>query len=226
MTSAGNKRRLHGDTGLVRHAVGTRWLGVGGLVVTFAMVASCRDDGNGLRELTGAVRTPPLEVASIGLPDVGNSGESVTIQAPPRGLYLVYFGYTSCPDVCPTTMSDISSALDALPDALASRVTVAMVTVDPDRDTNEVLTGYLGHFFDHSLALRATSAADLEMAAEAFGVSWEVESHSPGDTYNVAHTAVTFIVDDTGTVVVEWPFGLGSKEMTSDLTILLGEEPT
>ncbi len=190
------------------------------------MVASCGNDGNGSRALAGAVRTPPLEVASVSLPDVGNGGEAVTMRAPPDGLYLVYFGYTSCPDVCPTTMSDISMALDDLPEALASRITVAMTTVDPERDTNEVLIEYLGHFFDHSMALRTTDPADLENATDAFGVTWEIETHSPGDAYNVAHTAVTYVVDDTGTVVVEWPFGLGTKDMTSDLEILLDEEPT
>ncbi len=190
------------------------------------MAGSCGDDGNGFRALAGATRTPPLEVASIRLPEVGNGGEPITMQAPPHGLYLVYFGYTSCPDVCPTTMSDISVALDGLSEALASRVTVAMTTVDPERDTNQILTGYLDHFFEHSIALRTTDAAELETATEAFGVTWEIEAHESGDAYNVAHTAVTYVVDDTGTVVVEWPFGLGADDMTSDLTILLGREAT
>jgi protein SCO1 len=63
-------------------------------------------------------------------------------------VLLVYFGYTSCPDICPTTMADIRLALEACHRDLAERVSVAMVTVDPERDTTEVLTGYLGYFFD------------------------------------------------------------------------------
>jgi protein SCO1 len=190
-----------------------------------ALASSCGAD---LRSgaLAGAVRTPPLVVASISLPDVGDDLAPVTMKAPPDELYLVYFGYTSCPDVCPTTMSDISVALGDLPDAQANKVTVAMVTVDPERDTPEFLTGYLDHFFDRSIALRTTDAAQLATAAKAFGVKWEIAAHSPGDSYSVAHTAVTFVVDDTGTVVVEWPFGLATDAMTSDLSTLLTEERT
>lgn len=200
-----------------------RRLAVGAGLLT--IVASCSAD---LRTgaLTGVVRTPPLVVASISLPDVGKGAAPVTMQAPPHELYLVYFGYTSCPDVCPTTMSDIRVALDGLPDTAAAKVNVAMVTVDPDRDTPEILTGYLAHFFDHSIALRTSDPTELAAAAEAFGVKFDVGTHASGEPYNVAHTAVTYVVDDTGTVVDEWPFGLATDDMTSDLTSLLNKEQT
>lgn len=203
-------------------------IGVGAAAVTVvAAVAACGDDGSG-GELAGAVRTPPLDVAAVSLPSVtaGGDGELVAMQAPPDELYLVYFGYTSCPDVCPTTMDDISVALDDPPDELADRVTPVMATVDPERDTGEAITGYLDHFFDQSLALRTTDAAALTMATEAFGMQWQVEDHAPGEAYDVAHTAFTYVLDDTGTVVVEWPFGFDSESMTSDLRILLEEERT
>ena len=187
------------------------------------LVASCSED---LRTgaLAGAVRTPPLSVASVALPDAGNDDAPVIMKAPPGELYLVYFGYTNCPDVCPTTMSDISVALDGLGEEKAGKVTVAMVTVDPDRDTSHLLTSYLAHFFDRSIALRTTDPAQLTAATNAFGVSFELGEHSPGEAYNVAHTAVTYVVDDTGTVVVEWPFGFDTDDMTSDLSTLLNKE--
>jgi protein SCO1/2 len=175
--------------------------------------------------LAGVVRTPPLEVAGIELPDVAATGEPVPLQAPPGELHLVYFGYTSCPDICPTTMTDVGVALDDLPPELAERVTVGMVTVDPERDTAEVLTGYLDHFFDRRMALRTEDPAELDAAADAFGVRFEVEAHDPGaTTYEVSHSAVTYVVDDTGEVVVEWPFGFDSRDMTADLTTLLQED--
>ncbi len=207
----------HYDTGPVR------WLAMAGALLL--MVASCSAD---LRtgELAGVVRTPPLVVDSVSLPDVGNNAAPVTMKAPPRELYLVYFGYTSCPDVCPTTMSDIRVALDELSAAEAAKVTVAMVTVDPERDTPEILTGYLAHFFDQSVALRTTDAAQLAAAAEAFGVKFEVATHSSGEAYGVAHTAFTYVVDDSGAVVDEWPFGLDTADMTSDLSTLLNKENT
>jgi len=185
--------------------------------------AACGGDDDDEPTLAGAVRTPPLDVSEVTLPEA-TSGEPLAMRAPPGELYLVYFGYTSCPDVCPTTMNDIAVALGDLPGALADRVTVAMATVDPERDTAEVLTGYLDHFFARHLALRTADPEALASAARAFGVQWEVEEHAPGEPYEVAHTAVTYVVDDTGTVAVEWPFGFDSEAMTADLRILLEEE--
>lgn len=172
--------------------------------------------------LLGMVRDPALEVEDVRLPLASNPGDSMKMEAKDGDLLLVYFGYTSCPDVCPTTLSDISVALRDLPKALARRVTVAMVTVDPDRDTAMVLTEYLGHFFDGAIALRTDDPATLSAAATAFGVKYEVDPHEPGNTtYEVGHTATTYVINDEGRVVVEWPFGFESSHMTSDITHLL-----
>lgn len=217
----------------MRSAGAFRRLGPAALLIlaTAVLAAACGGDGGdgglatgGDTTLAGAVRTPPLEVAGVQLPDATDPAVVHPLRAPAGELYLVYFGYTSCPDVCPTTMSDISVALADLADGLEERVTVAMVTLDPERDSGEVLTGYLGHFFDRSLALRTTDPAVLAAATDAFGVQWEVEDHPPGEPYAVAHTAVTYVVDDTGTVAVEWPFGFDSRSMTADLAVLLEEE--
>lgn len=172
--------------------------------------------------LAGAVREPPLVVDSVRLPDASAGGRLVGMTAAPGELLVVYFGYTSCPDICPTTLSDISVALGDLPEDLGRRVTVALVTVDPERDTDERLVGYLGFFFDRAMALRTTDPVALSEAARAFGVGFQVEEHQPGTSdYDVAHTAITYVVDSSGTVLVEWPFGFPAESMTSDLEILL-----
>ncbi|HLT15561.1 MAG TPA: SCO family protein [Acidimicrobiales bacterium] len=177
--------------------------------------------------LHGYQREPSLEVGHVALPDVSAGGAPMAMRPPAGELLLVYFGYTSCPDICPTTMADIRVALESMPPELAERVAVAMVTVDPERDTDEVLTGYLEHFFDRAHPLRTDDPDELAAAAQAFTVQWEIEEHEPGEAYAVGHTSVTFVVDDTGTVVVEWPFGVRSREMAADLTLLLSEqEPT
>lgn len=208
------------------------------LATLFAvLLASCGDGdepGGGLTapapSLAGVVREPPLQVADVSLPDVSppDGGAAMPMRAAPGELLLVYFGYTSCPDVCPTTMSDIRVAIEDLDAELAQRVQVAMVTVDPERDTPEVLSGYLGHFFTRSAALRTEDPDELAAAARAFGVQFEVADHQPGaTTYDVAHSAFTYVVDDTGSVVVEWPFGFENRHMTADLTTLLtSQEPT
>ena len=201
----------------------SRWAraAAGALLLTAASCGSDEPD-----TLAGIVREPPLQVADVELPAAADDGALAALAAPAGELRLVYFGYTSCPDICPTTMSDLSVALQDLPDDLAARVTVAMTTVDPERDTDEVLVDYLDHFFDHALALRTEDPVQLQAAADAFGVEFEVADHRTGESYDVAHTAMTYVVDDTGTVVVEWPFGFETDDMTSDLTILLRRDPS
>lgn len=190
-----------------------------------AVAVACGADAD-KGALSGVVREPPLDVAAVQLP-AADDGRTVTMQAPPGELLVVYFGYTSCPDICPTTMSDLSIAVHDLPDALADRVTTAFVTVDPDRDTADVLGEYLGHFFADGIPLRTEAADELAAAASAFGVQYEVADHRPGDrSYEVAHTAVTYVVDDTGAVAVEWPFGFETSRMTADLRALLEKEST
>lgn len=192
------------------------------VAVLAVMLAGCGADPT----LAGAVRQPPLDVSGVSLPNAATGGAPASVVPAPDELTLVYFGYTYCPDICPTTLSDISVALADLDAAVAERVTVAMVTVDPERDTDERLVSYLGHFFAEPMALRTTDPEALREAADAFGVQWEVEDHQPGDDrYDVAHTAITYVVDGTGAVVVEWPFGLEADAMASDLTILLTRNP-
>lgn len=195
-----------------------RW--VTGAVLALAGLTACGGDE---ATLLGVVRTPPLEVAAIALPDVTSGGASMTMTAPTDGLLIVYFGYTSCPDVCPTTLADLRVALGDLDDGDRARVSVAMATVDPERDTGEVLSGYIQSFFPDGHALVSNDPPTLAEAMSTFGVAAEISPHEPGESYDVSHTAVTYVVDDTGTVVVEWPFGTKSEAITSDIELLLDQ---
>lgn len=179
-------------------------------------------------QLGGMVRTPPLEVAAATMPQVGST-EPFPFKAPKGDLLIVYFGYTSCPDICPSTFSDIRVGLRELSPEQQKRVEVAFVTVDPDRDTPVVMGGYLDNFFEEmpnirTVALRSEDLSQLQATADTFGVQYEIEDHEPGSKrYEVAHTAVTFVVDDTGKVLVEWPFGFQGVDMGADLKILLAK---
>lgn len=99
-----------------------------------------------------------------------------------------------------------------------------MATVDPERDTPDKLAEYLRHFFSRSIPLRTDDPAALRSATDAFGVKFEVAQHEAGAAYAVAHSAMTYVVDDTGSVVVEWPFGFESADMAHDITHLLNKE--
>lgn len=174
-------------------------------------------------ELAGISREPSLDVSELSLPNAVD-GTAQVFKADPDGLLLLYFGYTSCPDVCPTTLSDFRVALEELPADEASRVDVAMATVDPDRDTGKLMSSYLDHFFeaDQIHPLRTEDPEELSRVTQTLGVQFSVAEHAAGATeYDVSHSAITYVVDDQGLVRVEWPFGIDSQAMASDLHLLL-----
>lgn len=201
-----------------------RLLGAALALLAALVLAACGGDGGGGGgTLIGLARPEPLRVGDASLPDVtGAAPAAFRFRADAGGLLAVYFGYTACPDLCPTTMSDLREALHRLGDERAGRIRVAMATVDPGRDDRTVLTGYLGSFFDTGrfVALRTTDTAALKAAEDVFLATSSVTT-GPDGSVEVAHSATTYVVDETGTVLVEWPFGLGPKDMTHDLRILL-----
>ncbi|MCJ7725276.1 MAG: SCO family protein [Acidimicrobiia bacterium] len=180
------------------------------------LAAAC---SSGPAELAGYVRTPAPNSADISLPDATAGGAPFFLRAPDGELLLVYFGYTACPDVCPTTLADIRTALADLGDGAAS-IELAMITVDPDRDTGEILAGYVQSFVPAAHGLRTDDDAVLSDAAFVLGAAYEVDVTDEG-VVEVLHTAHIYVIDDTGALLVTWPFGIEPGDMTSDLRILL-----
>ena len=133
---------------------------------------------------------------SIGGPFTLTTGEgkrfsSASLKGQP---FVLFFGFTNCPDVCPTTLLEMSSALAAL-GSDADRLTMLFVTVDPERDTAEHLKSYLSAFDQRIIGLTG-SAADIATAARAYHVFYEKVPTSSGYTMN--HTATVFLMDRRG----------------------------
>ena len=126
------------------------------LVLGSLALAGCGSDAATPEQspLSGIVQEPNPVVDGDTLPDVSHGSTPFGFRATPNGLLLVYFGYTQCPDVCPTTMADVRVALGGLPAAQRRNVQMAMITIDPRRDTPAVLTRYVHAFFPRGLALR------------------------------------------------------------------------
>jgi len=158
-------------------------------------------------------------VADVALPDISRGGAPFRMVAPEGHVLVVYFGYTFCPDICPTTLSDLRSALASMGGA-ADRVEVAMVTVDPMRDVDDVLQPYLQSFIDTAHPLRTTDQAELDAAGDAFGADFSVIRASDGKI-EVSHTAYLYAVDDRGVVRVVWPFGVEPERIAEDLGSVL-----
>lgn len=191
-----------------------------GLVAMVALAAAGCGGGDG-DELRGRSTEPAPQLPSVSLPDASRDGTEFTIRAESGQLLLVYFGYTHCPDVCPTTLADVAAALRDLDDDEAARVGLAMVTIDPDRDDGEILTGYVGSFVPGAHALVTTDQERLRTAADAFGVTYAVELTADG-SIDVTHTSSVYAVDDDGRIPVLWPFGTPAEDMADDLRVLLG----
>lgn len=199
-------------------------------VAVFAWtVAGCGGDeddgGDSSDQLNGLVRVPPLEAKKASLPDVSpqSGGKPVAMKGEPGGLMLVFFGFTSCPDVCPTTLADLRIALGELEPGQREKVKVSMVTVDPKRDSVKALNEYLGFFFEEGQfsSFRTENPAQLAKVEEAFNASHEIGKPDPDGDYDVGHTAMVYAVDDEGTVQVEWPFKIPTDQIASDLKSLL-----
>jgi protein SCO1/2 len=192
------------------------WRGtLGALAAAGIAITGC---GGEDRELVGYTREPAPDVADVALPDVADDGREFAFRAPAEGLLVVYFGYTNCPDVCPTTLANVRGARQDLGDD-AERVSLAMVTVDPERDT-DVLAEYVGSFVPAAHALATDDGGDLQAAADRFGVSYQVAERPDGEV-EVAHTDHLFAVDDAGTLVLTWPSGTARQDLADDLEQLL-----
>lgn len=177
--------------------------------------------GGAAPTLVGLQREDPLDVSRAMMPQVARDGTTSDFQfvAAPDGLLLVFFGYTYCPDVCPTTLAELRNALRRL-GTDADKVRVAFVTVDPERDSAGRLHDFVGTYVTNYHVLRSPDRAVLEQVQGAFLVSSSVSTSESGQV-DVTHTGTMFVVDASGTVVDELPFGVGADAMVNDLRILL-----
>ena len=187
------------------------------------LLAACGDEASP-KVLSGYELDPAPVVGSVSLPDTTNGDADFAMQAEDGRLLIVYFGYTQCPDVCPTTLAEVKKALKEMGSG-ADRVDVAMATIDPNRDADDIISGYVQSFIPGAHALRTEDPDELRAVADAFGVSYSVTPTADGK-FEVTHSAAMYVVDSTGTVVVTWPFGINAEAIATDLEILLDRSPS
>jgi protein SCO1 len=135
-----------------------------------------------------------------------------------RGKAVVlFFGFTHCPDVCPTTLADIAQAIKTLgPDA--ERVQVLMVSVDPERDTQEALAKYVSAFDPRFLGLRGDLAATKKVANE-FKIFFE--KRKQGDSYTVDHSGQSYVIDPQGRLRLLVRHDRIAQDLAADLRTVL-----
>ena len=135
-------------------------------------------------------------------------------------VVLVFFGYTTCPDVCPTTLAELKLALAELDKEDAAQVKVIFVTVDPERDTPERVQEYVDRFNPEFVGLSGTQA-DLEKIWQAYGVYREIVDGTSAAGYLVDHTARVTLIDQQGNLRVSFPFETPVEDVVHDLSLLL-----
>jgi protein SCO1/2 len=132
---------------------------------------------------------------------------------------VVFFGYTHCPDVCPTTMAEMANVMQQL-GPQADRVQVLFVTVDPERDTPELLSQYVPSFDPRFLGLVGDKAATEKVAKEFKVFYQKVPGKEPG-SYTMDHTAGSYVFDPQGRIRLFIRHGQGPEPIVHDLKLLL-----
>lgn len=171
-------------------------------------------------EFRGSLYEPAKPATEI----VGQNWDGATFQlSDQRGkIALIFFGYTFCPDVCPTTMAEMRKLLEQL-GSQADKVAVVFVSVDPERDTLARLTEYVPFFDQRFYGVRLAPQA-LAQAQRDYGVIAEKRPYVGADgveTYTIDHTARVFLVDQTGALRLSFPYGMPVEDIRSDILQLL-----
>jgi protein SCO1/2 len=155
--------------------------------------------------------------SDFSLPDT--AGKTLTLADFKGKAVVLFFGYTHCPDVCPTTLAELSQALQKLGDD-GKRVQVLMVTVDPSRDTAPLLGQYVAAFNPSFVGLRPADDAQLVKVTKDFRVYYAKVPSKAGD-YTMDHTAASYVFDPEGRLRLFARDGQGADSWVHDLKILL-----
>jgi protein SCO1/2 len=154
---------------------------------------------------------------ALALPDV--NGQPRTLGDFKGKVTVVFFGYTQCPDVCPTTMAELALVKKALgPDA--DRLQAVFITIDPERDTPEILKSYMASFDPSFVALRGTLEQTQATAKEFKAYFAKVPGKSEG-SYTMDHSAGAYVFDTKGNVRLFERYGAGAEGLTADIKALL-----
>ena len=136
-------------------------------------------------------------------------------------VVVVFFGFTHCPDVCPTTMLELAEVKKSLgPDG--ERVQGVFITIDPERDTPELLKAYVANFGGDFVALRGTPE-ETRAAAKHFKVFYAKVPGKTDASYSMDHTAASYVFDVRGRVRLFTRYGTGAEALTHDIKLLLAQ---
>ncbi|MEA2003077.1 MAG: SCO family protein [Actinomycetota bacterium] len=164
-------------------------------------------------EFTGTVLSFPEEAPQFTL--TADTGEPMGIDAFRGKVVLLYFGYTFCPDICPASLAELADAIEVLGDD-GDMVQVVMVSVDPARDTPEVLGTYVDHFDPSFVGMTGTDAEIADVAAR-YNIFYEAQEGSAATGYLVDHWSGVMVIDPDGKLVELLSFGTSGELIAADV---------
>ena len=191
-----------------------RWFGALALIASLSGLSACSDPRPAFKgvDITGADYAKELN-----LPD--QNGQVRKLKDFSGKLVVVFFGYTQCPDVCPTTMQELAEVKRLL-GLDGDKLQAVFVTVDPERDTAELLKAYVENFDASFVALRPTQE-QLPAIAKEFKIYFKrVEGKTP-TSYTMDHSAGSYIFDTQGRVRLFSRYGTGAQALADDFKLLL-----
>lgn len=182
------------------------------IIIFSLLAAACGGEQPGFKstDITGVEYGAKLEL-------VDHFGRPRRLQDWRGKAVVLFFGFTHCPDVCPTTLAEASSALKKL-GPHAERVQVLFVTVDPARDTQKALADYVSAFDPRFIGLRGDEEATRRVAKE-FKIYYETRKQ--GDGYTVDHSAQTYVLDPQGRLRLLVRHDRLAQDLAHDLRLLL-----
>jgi protein SCO1/2 len=148
------------------------------------------------------------------------NGETFLLSGQTGKIVLIFFGFTSCPDVCPTTLAELNIALSDIK-ARPEDVRVIFITVDPERDTPEKIQEYVERFNQSFIGLSG-SLEELQPIWQNYGVFREVVPGTTATDYTVNHTARVILIDPQGNMRLSYGFQTPPEDIAHDIDILLG----
>jgi protein SCO1/2 len=186
------------------------------ILIACAPLAACAPEGPKFKssDVTGATFGRDFQLNDA-------TGKPRTLADFRGKAVVIFFGYTHCPDVCPTTLAELAEVMRQLgPDA--DRVQVLFVTIDPERDTSQLLAQYVPAFDPRFMGLRGDAAA-TERTAKEFKIIYQKQPGATPGSYTMDHSAGTYIFDPKGRLRLYVSYGQGPEVFAHDLRELLKE---
>ncbi len=190
------------------------------LVTVAVLLTGCFSDDESWRSKDISGLMPELEFELI-----DTSGDTITADETDGEIRMVFFGFTSCPDVCPATLQKLSRAVKDMPGELQQDTRIVFISVDPGRDTPERIESYVGFFSERAIGLTGEEKALRELSKR-YRTTFGYDDPDEKGNYNVSHSGAVYVFDREGDARLLFRPDLSVEDIRADLVALAEESRT